>query len=189
MLKKIFRLKWVSHLLAKRIISNFALKNSTIIILYHGVSFKPPLFHKLFNLNVNPVLFEKQILWLKKNFNIISPTQILKNNYKKPAAMITFDDGDKSYIKYAIPILKKHNIASINFLNMGVIKGELSWAGIVTYLTHIDKKFKSIDYLNINKNMLETFCRKINKKNLYKKIKKYVGNFLTINDLKKIRKK
>ena len=143
MLKKLLRTKLVSYFFSTKIISNLILKNSTIIVAYHGISFRPSVFYKTFNLNIDPFLFEKQILWLKENFNIISPIQLLKKNYKKPAVLITFDDGDKSYIKNAIPILKKYNIPSINFLNMAVVKGELSWAGITTYLTHKDKKFST----------------------------------------------
>ena len=199
MLKKLFRTTLVSYFFSIKIISNLILKNSTIIVAYHGISFQPSVFYKTFNLNIDPFLFEKQILWLKENFNIISPIQLLNKNYKKPAVLITFDDGDKSYIKNAIPILKKYNIPSINFLNMAVIKGELSWAGITTYLTHKDKNFLNFIktqkkykkykkdknyYLNIDKKILEKFYKKINRKYLFNKIKTYCGKFLSKNDLK-----
>ena len=130
MLKKILQSNIITFLLSIKIISKFILKNSTIIVVYHGVSRKGPFFHKKFNLNIKPTLFEKQIIWLKNNFNIISPRDLLNKKYKKPAVMITFDDGDKSYIKEAVPILKKYKIPSIMFLNMDVIQGKLSWAGI-----------------------------------------------------------
>ena len=79
---------------------------------------------------------------------------------------------------------------------MAVVKGELSWAGITTYLTHKDKKFSTFIknqknykkdhsyYLNIDKKILEKFYKKINKKYLFNKIKTYCGNFLSKNDLK-----
>jgi len=197
MLKKILQSKVISFILSKKVVSKFILKNSTIIVLYHGVASKEPPFHKKFNLNIQPKLFEKQIIWLKNNFNIISPIDLLNQNYKKPAVMITFDDGDKSYIKTAVPILKKHNVPSIMFLNMDVIQGNLSWAGISTYLTDISKEFKkylkitkniSINFLELDKKNANNFLNTVNKKNLLKKIKKYTGNFLSLNELKKLDK-
>ena len=82
MLKKLFRTTLVSYFFSIKIISNLILKNSTIIVAYHGISFQPSVFYKTFNLNIDPFLFEKQILWLKENFNIISPIQLLNKNYK-----------------------------------------------------------------------------------------------------------
>jgi len=189
MLKKILQSNIITFLLSIKIVSKFILKNSTIIVVYHGVSRKGPFFHKKFNLNIKPTLFEKQIIWLKNNFNIISPRDLLNKKYKKPAVMITFDDGDKSYIKEAVPILKKYKIPSIMFLNMDVIQGKLSWAGISTYLTHINKDFKknnSINFLDIDKKQVNKFLKNNNKKNILKKIKKYTGNFLSLNELKKL---
>jgi len=200
MLKKILKTKLVTVILSCKIISNIFLKNSTIIVVYHGVSNNQPHFHTMFNLNINPKLFEKQLILLKNNFNIISPTELLQNDYKKPAVMITFDDGDKSYIKNAVPILKKHKIPSLIFLNMAVIKGDLSWAGLVTYLTEISKefneyikikkinKYKSINFLEINKKIVKKFFKTINKKKFFLKISKYTGNFLTVSDLIKLDK-
>ena len=195
MLRKILQSKIIAFILSIKIVSKFILKNSTIIVVYHGVSYKEPFFHKKFDLNVKPNLFENQIRWLKNNFNIISPIDLLNKNYKKPAAMITFDDGDKSYIKTAVPILKKHNIPSIMFLNMDVVGGSLSWAGISTYLTDISKEFRkylkikkynSINFLELDKNQANNFLSGSNKNSILKKIKKYTGNFLSVDDLKKL---
>ena len=199
MIKKILKTKIITLILSNKWISKKILKNSTIILVYHGVSKNPPMFHKIFNLNIEPKLFEKQIIWIKKNFNIISPQDIVENNYKKPAAMITFDDGDRSYLKHASPILKKHNISSIIFLNMEVIKGNISWAGLVTYLANMNKEFKDYyikknskindqSFLRFKKNMIESFLKKRNKSKIYKDIRKYSGNFLSLNDIKKLDK-
>ena len=81
------------------------------------------------------------------------------------------------------------------FLNMDVIQGNLSWAGISTYLTNISKDFKkklkinkynSINFLELNKKQANNFFGTVNKKNILKKIKKYTGNFLSLNELKKL---
>ena len=49
MLKKLFRTTLVSYFFSIKIISNLILKNSTIIVAYHGISFQPSVFYKTFN--------------------------------------------------------------------------------------------------------------------------------------------
>ena len=72
-----------------------------------------------------PMRFEKQIKYLKKEFQIISLDYLyecLKNNYKLSPkdVVVTFDDGYKSYIKNVTPLLMKKKIPSLVFLNSEV---------------------------------------------------------------------
>ena len=200
MLKKILKTKLVSLLFSNNIIKKFVLRNSTIILVNHSISHRPSKFHKLYNLNVDPKLFEKQIIWLKKNFNLISPKELDTDEYEKPAVMITFDDGDKSYINNAVPILSKHKINSTVFLNMEVVKGNLSWACLTTYLINMHKEFKDYlikknhsklveSFVNLNEKIVNSFFTNKNKKIIIKKARNYSGNFLTLADIKKLDKK
>ncbi len=65
--------------------------------------------------------FEKQIRFLKSNFNIITPNQVEHfysnklNNNNHPFLLITFDDGIKNNI-HAIDILNKHEIKALFFI-------------------------------------------------------------------------
>lgn len=76
--------------------------------------------------------FEKQIKYLKLNYNILSPQQLVEGIEKmkelpKNPLFITFDDGDVSNYTNAFPILKKHGIPAILF--------------IITELINTDKPF------------------------------------------------
>lgn len=78
-------------------------------------------------LTIPPTLFERLIVKLKKNYNIISYQDfkdfIFENKKlpKKPI-LLTFDDGYLDNFIYAFPILQKHNIPSVIFIITGNIE-------------------------------------------------------------------
>ena len=119
------------------------LKDAITIFVYHDVSDSPSEFSRSHDLNVRPSLFEEQIKFIKKNFNVISPHHLLRGEIPHRAALITFDDGFIGYFKNAIKILEKYDLPSIIFLNMGPIKGEVFWSGLITYLCDKRSDFKS----------------------------------------------
>ncbi len=117
------------------------LKNTVSIFLYHEVSDNPSRFCEQYNLNVPPELFAKQMGFIADHFNIISPDQLLENNYDAPAALIAFDDGMPGYFREAVPIMAEKRIPSTIFLNMAPVEGEIFWSGLITYLTEYDVEF------------------------------------------------
>ena len=93
----------------------FLEKNELRIIIYHHVQqnqFK---------------IFEKQILFLKKHWNFISPKEfedhiISKKKLYGKNILLTFDDGLYSNYLIAKKILKKYNIKSIFFVPSDFVK-------------------------------------------------------------------
>lgn len=113
------------------------LDKALVVFLYHEVSGSPSEFNRLFNLTVSPDSFSRHLDLIRERFHVIGPEQLLSGDYPRPAALITFDDGNRSYFREALPILKTKNLPSVVFLNMGPILGEVCWSGLVTYLqTH-----------------------------------------------------
>ncbi len=110
------------------------LNKALTVFCYHDISNTPSEFSRRHNLNVLPAIFDYQIRFIKKNFNIISPEALIRENIPQRAALITFDDGFKTYFTNAIPILMQHNVPSIIFLNMEPIIGGVFFAGLITYL-------------------------------------------------------
>ena len=87
----------------------FAKKNNFVRILnYHNIP-------KEFSKN-----FEEQIFFLKKNYNILTPSDFEKIIFEKKCKgrniLFTFDDGYKSVNHNAIKILDKHDIKSLFFI-------------------------------------------------------------------------
>lgn len=71
-------------------------------------------------------VFENQIKYLNKNFNIISIDELFAHLYKskslpKKSLLITFDDGDYSVYTKGLPILKKYDIPSVLFIITSLI--------------------------------------------------------------------
>ena len=188
----------ITYIFSTKIIVNFFLKNEIIVLLYHGISNDPSEFHKRHNLNVKPKLLENHIIWLKEYFNIISPLDLVKKEKKiKKSVLFTYDDGDKSILTDAMPIMDKYQIPSINFINLSAIYNDkIFWPGLITYLYNDTKfisflntkKIKIAGYLEITPNIIEMYLKTIDSKDLTKVINTYVGNFLTFNDLEIISK-
>lgn len=93
------------------------------IMMYHRVS---PVQSNVLVPSLTPELFERQIMFLKENFQVISLdslSDLLTSPEKLPkkAVVITFDDGYKDNFTYAYPILKKHGVSATIFLTTGVI--------------------------------------------------------------------
>lgn len=100
---------------------NKSKKNTFIAVMYHHISEKESLFH-----NVSFNKFKKQISFLKKNYNILSPEDFFikfkQKTINKKDCILTFDDGYYSQYKYAFKYLKKKRIKAfffplINFKN------------------------------------------------------------------------
>lgn len=81
--------------------------NSILILAFHRVSDEyspayPPIPVKV---------FDKVCGYLKKNFDIIHPNQLLDDRpSKKRKVLITFDDAYSDFMEEAYPILKKYNL-------------------------------------------------------------------------------
>jgi peptidoglycan/xylan/chitin deacetylase (PgdA/CDA1 family) len=179
---------------------NNILNNSVTIFCYHDITNEPSDFSRENNLDVSTEVFNYQIAYIKNNFNIIEPSQLLCKNIPSNAALITFDDGFKSFFTNAIPILENHKVPSLIFLNMGPIKGDIFWAGLIVYLCSRRSDFtdylefelghSKIDstlFLSCSKLLVENYLNNTNE-DLHQTIIEYVGMFANENDLDKCRK-
>lgn len=94
-----------------------------IILLYHKVDYNASPF---FGVTVRPDVFEKQICFLKKYYNIVDFTELdrLDSNNgttSKDVIVLTFDDGYRDNYTHAFAILKKYNVPATIFLTTDYI--------------------------------------------------------------------
>jgi peptidoglycan/xylan/chitin deacetylase (PgdA/CDA1 family) len=78
------------------------------------------------NISASTKVFEEQMEYLQKNYNVISQEQFLGWLYREEPlpefpAMLTFDDGYRDNLTNALPILKKFGLPAIIFLTSGFI--------------------------------------------------------------------
>jgi len=90
------------------------------VLVYHSID------NNNSNLSLAIDIFEKQLDYLNRiGFNTVSFDKIDEN--KKKQIIITFDDGYKDVLKFALPILKKYNFTAICFLVSNMIGKQNSW--------------------------------------------------------------
>jgi glycosyltransferase involved in cell wall biosynthesis len=103
------------------------------ILLFHRIN---PTSDPLWN-PINPGSFEKIVAFIKKRYDIISLEehfQIPQTNNKKPLCAITFDDGYKDYIDYALPILSKYKCPASMYIVTDCINRNLPpWTYILNH--------------------------------------------------------
>ena len=170
-------------------------KNALTVFCFHDVNKNPSEFSSNFHLNVPPDIFETQVKFIAENFNVIDVDSLLNSEIPEQAALITFDDGFKSYFTDAVPILTQNDLPSVNFLNIAPIEGEVFWSGLITYLCEKSPEF--IEYINLNhkdksenipiylkcsRNIINSFL-KITDKTYRKEVDDFVGELATKKDL------
>ena len=173
-------------------------KNKLTVFCYHDVSQNPSEFSQKYNLNVPPDIFEYQINFISKNFNVISTDDLLEGKIQDNSALITFDDGFKSYFKTAVPILNNYRLPSTIFLNMAPVKNEILWAGLITYLCDKSLEFRQLlknktkchqkekpMYLYCTREIVNSFLA-FKGKTFKDEVDNYVGEFATQEDLSSV---
>lgn len=112
--------------------------------------------------------FEKQINYLKSNFNIIDIKSLelaFKGKMRLPekALLITFDDGDYSLYEKGLPILKRYDIPAVVFIISGLIETNKAfwWKTVETYYKQQGKTYaEARKKVNVLKQSSETDRRK-----------------------------
>jgi peptidoglycan/xylan/chitin deacetylase (PgdA/CDA1 family) len=115
------------------------------ILLFHRTN---PVRDKLWD-PMDPKLFDRIINYVSKNFTILPLDEICLGNpkTKKKLMSITFDDGYKDYIDYALPILDKYKIHSTMFIVTSCVQNNLPpWTYILDHL-----------FINTNKLSISNF--------------------------------
>ena len=92
------------------------------ILMYHRFSEHPRLGY------MHAEMFERQVRYLKKNFNVLSMGEVLnyydmKRKYPVNTIVLTIDDGYKDFYEIAFPILKQENVAATFFITTKFVDG------------------------------------------------------------------
>ena len=185
-------------------------KKKIKILMYHRIADNSidilPYYSQL---NVSVKSFEEQIIYLKKNYNIIRVEDI--ENAPENSVIITFDDGYLDNYTNAYPILKKYDVPATIFVAADAIDGKILWINKYYYCLNNISLEELIDYFNIITNadiklknkiksaeeMQHFLMFKLNKKRreiIIEKIIKHfklklpIKNYMTWNNLKEMSK-
>ena len=94
----------------------FSSRPAVRILTYHGVKTPPG---SPFDVAVED--FEDQVVYLKKNFNVITLNDYLewangRRELPEKSVVLTFDDGFKNLVENAVPILTRHEVPATFFI-------------------------------------------------------------------------
>jgi peptidoglycan/xylan/chitin deacetylase (PgdA/CDA1 family) len=109
-----------------------------IILTYHRIVGDAPSLPGISARN-----FAAQMKWLHENCDTIGPDALIERTrdprHARPAVLVTFDDGYRSYYDLAYPVLKQYGIPAVNFVVSGLIDDEammwtdrIQWAALTT---------------------------------------------------------
>jgi len=164
------------------------------VFLYHEISDEPTAFSQSFGLCVSNQVFRTQIAWIRRNFTIIHPADLLQpRQIPSNAALITFDDGFHGAYHNGISYLNEHKIPSLMFLNMGCILDqkplESALACYYSSKENLQEIFPGLNlekntplHLSINPRMMEEYLS-IKSYSDYEKINRYQGELATVSEI------
>lgn len=172
------------------------LRGATVVFLYHEVSDTPSRFNRFFGLNVPPAAFSRQMELIRGFFHLIDPVGLIRGDYPRPAALITFDDGNLSFFRNAVPLLKEKGIPSVAFLNLGPIRGEICWSGLVTYLQQFEPGFfekrdprpRGNDFTRFSELEVNRYLDAVGPEDLLERVRSFRGPLATEEDLQEASK-
>jgi peptidoglycan/xylan/chitin deacetylase (PgdA/CDA1 family) len=110
---------------------------------------------------ITPEYFENQLIELSKTGSFVSINDLAKDIHKivdseENRILITFDDGLKEQFVYAIPILDKHNIPAVFFINS---------------INHIEKRVSLVHQIHLVRSVVSS-------KELYQNLMDYTNKTL-----------
>jgi len=152
-------------------IFKFINKKKIRILMYHGIGSPQSNFEYPWLL-VSKENFERQIKYLKKNYNIIpmySLVDHIKNKVPFPpnSVVITLDDGLKNNYTYAFPILHKYNVSATIFLTTHYINTlKISYSNKLWYFIRTIGLEKLIEEFNIYFPLYSGLIGRIDLKNI-----------------------
>ena len=121
-----------------------AMQRGVTCFVYHEVNDHPSAFARDYGLAISKQGFDAQVRWIKQNFNIIRPSAILEAApLPDNAALISFDDGFEGAFLNGVDVLERHDVPSINFLNMDPLRaGRPMVSALCLYLWKTSKAFR-----------------------------------------------
>ena len=108
----------------ERLKQGISARDNTLILNLHRVSPDANPFWT----PMHPQLFDELLTYLAKSFVITSLEGLNELRPEVPAVVLSFDDGYKDFVEYAMPVMRRHKVkANINVIPMCVESGVPIW--------------------------------------------------------------
>jgi peptidoglycan/xylan/chitin deacetylase (PgdA/CDA1 family) len=140
------------------------IKRSVIVLIYHVVSDKALNHLRHLYPYKSPKMFEADLLYLKKHYNIISYKQLLvhlssQTEIPPNSILLTFDDGYSECFSTVRPLLLKHKIPCTFFITTDFVDNKN-----IFYRSKISlciEKCKDKSLISLDKDKIDEVCTKL----------------------------
>ena len=130
-------------------------------------------------LAVSPNNFEKQIKYLKENYNVISLREMInclkKKKIENKSIAITFDDGYYDNLYYAKDILLKHRVPATFFVSTGYLESNREYlCDELEYVFLLNCPLKKLNLSISGKQFSEEISTEEDAINVYHKVHQFI---------------
>ncbi len=107
------------------------------VVLYHHLSAHPhPLLDGL-GVSTPPRLFEDHLRRLERSYEVVDLEDVLSGRLPERALLITFDDGYRSVLDVAAPVMRRRGLPGVVFVSERFLEaGELPLDNLLCWLSH-----------------------------------------------------
>lgn len=106
-------------------------------VLYHHVAERPTPLIDALGVTTPPAVFEAHLEYFARHYDVVDLGQVLSGRLPKRPLLITFDDGYRSVLDVAGPLLKRHDLPSVFFLSAAFLEpGSLPLDNLLCWLSH-----------------------------------------------------
>jgi peptidoglycan/xylan/chitin deacetylase (PgdA/CDA1 family) len=108
------------------------------VLLFHACEPEEGPFLRGLGSNTTPTDFERQLSFLKRNYRVIAMSELESGQYPDNAVVITFDDGYRSVLENAVPLLARHGFPATVYLVTAVVGNhELVWVNELAWFLNV----------------------------------------------------
>lgn len=112
-----------------------------VVLNYHRIGYRDRCEFDRDVYSATPASFERQLAFLKRECDVILPSDIKHLPRRGTYAMITFDDGYRDNHEVALPLLQAANLKAVFFLATGFIdRPRLSWWDEIAWMVRVSPK-------------------------------------------------
>jgi peptidoglycan/xylan/chitin deacetylase (PgdA/CDA1 family) len=107
------------------------------VVLYHHITEQPSSLVDGLGVSTAPDVFELHLRWLERRYEVVDLDTVLTGQLPGRALLITFDDGYRSVLDTAGPILQRLGLPSVLFVSAAfVAPGSLPLDNLMCSLAH-----------------------------------------------------
>lgn len=111
--------------------------NGPRVLLYHSVDDAPNCYTSRLGHNVLPAHFEDHVRFLSERYHVVRLDELPRHAGDPGAVALTFDDGCKSVLTRALPVLEKYHCPAKLFVTTCHIDRSINWLNQLSYLLNV----------------------------------------------------